>query len=111
MTRSLLRCALAFVCFLAIANSVDVPSASAADCGHPVNRLDLFYNYYVGPGTCGYGVPAKLYVAPRPTPPWVGHTYMTYQPLMPHEFLYKHHRTYVRNHPDGTATRATVLWY
>ena len=54
---------------------------------------DLFYNYYVppvGPGSVG----AELYPCPRPTPPLVGHTYITYQPLMPHEFLYKHHRHY-----------------
>ena len=54
---------------------------------------DLFYNYYVppvGPSSVG----AELYPCPRPTPPLVGHTYITYQPLMPHEFLYKHHRHY-----------------
>ncbi len=40
---------------------------------------DLFAQYYVGPP----GVPAKLYVCPRPTPPLVGHTWITYQPLAP----------------------------
>lgn len=60
-------------------------------------RYDLFYNYYVGPP----GVPAAMYVSPLPTPPFVGHTYITYQPLMPQEFLYWHHRTYRRF--DGCA--------
>jgi hypothetical protein len=55
-------------------------------------QYDLFYNYYVGPP----GVPAPMYVAPRPVPPFVGQTYITYQPLLPNEFLYKHHRTYRR---------------
>ena len=40
---------------------------------------------------------AEMYLSPRPTPPLVGHTYITYQPLMPHEFLYRHHRSYYRD--------------
>ena len=55
-------------------------------------QYDLFYNYYVGPP----GQPAQAFVSPRPTPPFVGHTYITYQPLQPNEFLYWHHRVYRR---------------
>jgi hypothetical protein len=55
---------------------------------------DLFYNYYVA-GVNG-GPPAQLYLCPRPTPPLVGHTYITYQPLMPNEMMYQHHRSYRR---------------
>ena len=70
---------------------------------------ELFYNYYV-PGTCG-GVPANLYLAPRPVPPLVGHTYYTYQPFMPHELLYQHHRTYYRYYNGGRGmTRVHVKW-
>jgi hypothetical protein len=70
---------------------------------------DLFYNYYV-PDTCG-GVPAAMYIAPRPVPPLVGHTYYTYQPFLPHELLYQHHRTYYRyyNHGRGL-TRTHISW-
>jgi hypothetical protein len=71
---------------------------------------DLFYNYYVppvGPGSVG----TQLYVCPRPTPPMVGHTYVTYQPLMPHEFMYKHSRHYTTVHPDTHNTRTTVHWW
>jgi hypothetical protein len=71
---------------------------------------DLFYNYYVA-GVNG-GPPADLYLVPRPTPPLVGHTYITYQPLMPNEMLYQHYRVYKRC--DGVhclpANRTTVLW-
>jgi hypothetical protein len=70
---------------------------------------DLFYNYYappVGPRSVG----AELYVSPRPTPPMVGHTYITYPPLMPHEFLYKHARHYKTVHDDAANTRTTVRW-
>ena len=70
---------------------------------------NLFYNYYVPP--VGHpGVGAQLYVSPRPTPPMVGHTYVTYEALMPHEFLWKHHRVYWRYHPDGKRTRVQVCW-
>ena len=70
---------------------------------------DLFYNYYV-PGTWG-GVPAAAYVAPRPVPPVVGHTYYTYQPFMPNELLYQHHRTYYRYYDQGRGmTRTSVSW-
>lgn len=70
---------------------------------------DLFYNFYVPP--YGGGVGAELYISPRPTPPLVGHTYYTYEPLMPHEFLRGHHRTYIRHHPDGRKTRTLVWWH
>jgi hypothetical protein len=69
---------------------------------------DLFYNYYSPPGYGGLS--AELYPCPRPTPPLVGHTYITYQPLMPHEFLYEHARTYVRKTPGAGRTRTTVTW-
>ncbi|MGB6043424.1 MAG: hypothetical protein WBF93_09740 [Pirellulales bacterium] len=90
---------------------MSISTSKADNCGYSVNQLDLFHNYYAGPGVYGGGVPARMYLSPRPTPPWVGHTYITYQPLMPHEMMYKHQRTYVRNHPDGSATRTKVLWY
>jgi hypothetical protein len=71
---------------------------------------DLFYNYYVH-GPCG-GYPAQMYVSPRPVPPHVGHTYLTYQPLMPHEFLYKHNRTYHQYYDGGRGlTRTKVVWW
>ena len=71
---------------------------------------DLFYNFYIPP-TCG-GVGAELYPSPFPVPAHVGHTYYTYQPFMPHEFLYKHHRTYHRYYNEGRGlTRTSVRWW
>jgi len=70
-------------------------------------RQDLFRNYYVAPN-CSR--PAQMYLSPVPTPRLVGHTYVTYQPFMPHEFLYQHHRTYhhrYTNGPGRTTTRVT----
>ena len=59
--------------------------------GFAAQAADLFYNYYV-PGN----PPAQAFICPRPTPPLVGHTYLTYQPFYPNEFLYLHHRSYCR---------------
>ncbi len=71
---------------------------------------DLFYNFYVPP--VGYGsVGAKLYPCPRPVPPRVGLTYVTYQPLMPHEFLYRHRRVYKTRHFNAPRTRTRVHWW
>jgi hypothetical protein len=72
--------------------------------GHP----KLFRNYYVG--GAGQGAPAQLYVSPRPVPAYVGHTWITYEPLMPHEFLYAHHRTYWAHNADCSWTKTKVKW-
>jgi hypothetical protein len=70
---------------------------------------DVFYNYYV-PGNGG--VPAQAYPAPLPAPAVAGWTYYTYQPLMPHEFLYHHRRTYYQYYDQGRGlNRTTVRWY
>jgi hypothetical protein len=89
-------------------------SAKAQDYCGPYSRPDLFYNYYVPPVNCGGygGVGAQLYPCPRPTPPLVGETYITYQPLMPAEFLYRHRRCYYRdNGPYAGVTKASVWWW
>jgi len=68
------------------------------------HRADLFYNYYLN-NNCG--VPAHMYTSPVQTPPHVGHTYFTYQPMYPHEWMYKHHRTYV-NYYDNAKRKNVV---
>lgn len=67
----------------------------------------LFANYYATSDSDA--VPA-MYLCPRPTPPLVGHTYVTYQPLMPHEFLYTHGRTYRARRPGEGRTVTHVRW-
>jgi hypothetical protein len=67
------------------------------------------YNYYVpGPGASGSA--AALYVSPRPVPAYVGSAFITYQPLAPHEFLYKHCRVYHTHNPGAGWTRTVVSW-
>lgn len=89
---------------LALASAIGLGGSPAA------RGADLFYNYYVPGENCG--PPAQLYISPRPTPPLVGHTYITYQPLMPHEMLYPHKRTYYRYDcaHHKAVNRTTVRW-
>jgi len=98
-------------------SAVDQSSAEAAGrhrCAHCRNvnhagNQDLFYNFYAMQ-RCG-GNPAQLYVSPLPVPQHVGLTYITYQPMMPHHFLYRHHRTYHRYYNNGRGmTRTSVRW-
>lgn len=73
-------------------------------------RPDLFYNFYVPPNCGGVGV--GIYPSPLPVPAHVGHTYYTYQPFMPHEFMYKHERSYHRYYNEGRGlTRTSVKWW
>jgi hypothetical protein len=93
------------------AGVLDVTGATQAQAGglRRSTAGDLFYGGYVppvGPDSVG----AQMYPCPRPTPPWVGETYITYQPLMPQEFLYRHHRVYWTQHPDAGPTRTSVRW-
>ena len=101
MVRKTLRTMLAA---LALGSLVSLVDGSTAEAGHP----DIFYNFFVGPYSPGGGVPAQLYVAPRPTPPLVGHTWITYPPLMPHEFMYHHHRSYYKYYRGGGHTISRV---
>lgn len=99
----------AVVLALMLAALAVVPQpARAEDEATPAPQAIAPPNYYVPPGTPA-GTPAALYPSPRPVPPLVGRTYITYPPLAPHEFLYPHHRVYVRDN-GGSKTRTSVTW-
>jgi len=66
-------------------------------------------NYYAMPAGAE-GLTAALYPSPRPTPPLIGQTYITYEPLAPHEFLYIHHRCYKTCNSGCQVTRTSVTW-
>jgi len=72
------------------------------------DKRDLFYNYYVGPNPSG--TTAAMYVSPLPVPANVGHTYITYQPFMPHEFMYHHQRSHYAYTPGAGWNRAKVRY-
>ena len=66
-------------------------------------------NYYAMPAGSA-GLTAALYPSPRPTPPVVGQTNITYEPLAPHEFLYVHHEGFKTSNGCGQVTRTSVTW-
>ena len=66
-------------------------------------------NYYACP-TDAQGLTAALYPCPRPTPPLVGQTYITYEALAPHEFLYVHHHCYTTRNSPCQVTKTSVTW-
>jgi len=73
----------------------------------------LDYNYYYpAPNQPGAGqIPAQMYLCPIPRPPqYVGHTYITYPPFQPHEWLWQHRRAYYRYHPGGGMTMTSMWW-
>ncbi len=72
------------------------------------NKGDLFYNYYEGPQPSGTA--AQMYIAPLPVPANVGHTYTTYQPFMPHEMMYHHHRSHYAHTPGAGWSRTKVRY-
>lgn len=82
--------------------------------GDAISSRDLFYNYYVGPAAApnpyGANSVAAMYPSPVPAPPLVGHTYITYQPLLPHEFLYAHRHNYYSTYPGGGQTTTKVRY-
>ncbi|HEV2972265.1 MAG TPA: hypothetical protein VGY55_19985 [Pirellulales bacterium] len=110
----LLRSSVSAVAVIVALNWLGARTASAQDYCSRGFTPDLFYNYYVAPVTCGCAgaMGAQLYVSPRPVPPLVGHTYITYQPLLPQEFLYPHKRVYYTpNGPYAPVTKTHVWWY
>ena len=114
MTRNMLRklaVSLAVLAAFVVVCEFDLAGDHQARAEKRARTADqMFYNYYVPP--CGYPpTGAQLYVCPLPTPPLVGHTWVTYTPLSPHEFLWRHSRRYKRYHPDGKVTRVHVRWH
>ena len=69
----------------------------------------VFDNYF----TRGYANQAEagMYISPIGVPGWVGHTYNTYQPLNPHEFLYQHHDRYHSYYDNGQGLNRTRAKY
>ena len=107
MVRRLLLIAMAAAA-LSVAWNLDLDATGGQARAADLVYFTGGYGYYVQPGPGVLG--AQLYLCPRPTPPLVGHTYITYQPLAPHEFMYKHSRVYRVRHPDDRPTRVKVRW-
>jgi hypothetical protein len=87
----------------------------AAQFGEGNSPNNLFAQYYTQPGASL--VEAEMYNAPHWVPYHVGHSYYTYQPLMPHEMMYQHSRNYYNYYNTGgyygapnALNKTTVRW-
>lgn len=70
---------------------------------------DLFYNYYTQ-GNANRAN-AQMYLSPQPVPPNVGHTFYTYQPLYPEEYLYWHKNKFHNYYDNGRGMNRTRAVY
>lgn len=73
------------------------PVSAQFGTGNSPNNLFSQYNTQPGAST----VQAGMYPAPHYVPENVGHTYYTYQPIMPHEMMYQHSRNYYNYYNTG----------
>ncbi|TWU00926.1 hypothetical protein [Stieleria varia] len=83
---------------------------SGAGCiGRGYDHSDLFYNYY---SQGNYNTAnAQMYISPLPVPPFVGHTFNTYQPFYPHHYLYWHKDRYHNTYDNGRGMNRTKAVY
>jgi hypothetical protein len=73
------------------------------------DHSDLFYNYY---SQGNYNTAnAQMYISPVPVPAFVGHTFNTYQPFYPHEFMYWHKNRFHNNYDNGRGMNRTKALY
>ena len=86
-------------------------SPGAAGCvGRSYGQPDLFYNYFTQ-GYCNQ-TNAQMYLSPVPVPPNVGHTFTTYQPFYPHEYMYWHKNRFHNYYDNGRGmNRTRALYY
>ena len=52
-----------------------------------------------------------MYLSPQPVPPFVGHTYFTYQPFYPHEYMYWHKNRLHKFYYNGRGKNRTKAVY
>ena len=71
---------------------------------------DLFYDFYVDP-ECGATSRAGMYPVPYLIPAINGRTYYTYQPFLPHEYMYRHKRSYHRRYNYNRGLNRTRVSY
>lgn len=105
-----------FLCATAMLAVWSVSAASvSAQFGSGNSPNNLFSQYYTQPGASL--TQAGMYPAPHWVPSYVGHSYNTYQPLMPHEMMYQHSRNYYNYYNTGgyyggadALNKTTVRW-
>jgi len=97
------RAALGTIILLAACTIAQAQSYGAAGWTSPEP------NYYAMPAGEN-GLTAAMYPSPRPTPPLVGQTYITYGPLAPQDFMYRHYALYATNNGCGRLTTTSITY-
>lgn len=84
-------------------------AAAAFSMANSASAQQLFANQY----TQGYAnqATAQMYLSPTPVPQWVGHTYITYEPLYPHQMMYHHTDRYHHYYDNGRGLNSTRVHY
>lgn len=77
--------------------------------GRSYGQPDLFYNYYTQGNQNAAN--AQMYVSPLPVPQRMGHTYNTYQPFYPEEYLYWHKNRFHKYYDNGRGLNRTKALY
>ncbi len=99
----------ALAAVLAAATWLAIAADARAQGYGPPGWISPEPNYYAQP-TDSQGLTAALYPCPRPTPPLVGQTFITYEALSPHEFLYCHHECYKGSNGPCQCTKTSITW-
>ncbi|MCO8120474.1 hypothetical protein NHH03_01900 [Stieleria sp. TO1_6] len=73
------------------------------------DKSDLFYNYYTQGNYNSAN--AQMYISPVPVPHYVGHTFNTYQPFYPQEYLYWHKNRFHNYYDNGRGMNRTRAVY
>ncbi|WP_235908593.1 hypothetical protein [Roseiconus nitratireducens] len=93
----------------AVAGIHGIGGANAGCQPRKYDHSDLFYNYYTQ-GNCNRAN-AQMYISPLPVPHFVGHTYFTYQPFYPEEYLYWHKNRFHNSYDNGRGMNRTRAVY
>lgn len=92
-----------------LAGLFGAPGGSIGCQPRKYDQPDLFYNYY-SQGNCNQAN-AQMYISPLPVPHYVGHTFNTYQPFYPHEYMYWHKNRYHNMYDNGRGMNRTRATY
>jgi hypothetical protein len=74
------------------------------------NSANNVFNNYFTQGSANQAT-AAAYISPVGVPGWVGHTYITYEPLYPHEFMHHHQHRYHSYYDGGAGLNRTSVHY
>ncbi len=93
--------------------AVLVAAASTASTAAAQQYVSVGQQLFANQYTQGYAnqATAQMYISPVPVPAWVGHTYITYEGLYPHEMMHRHTDRYHSYYDHGRGLNSTKIHY